>query len=185
VDGDQALAFVRERYALGDGSDLGRIERQQAFLASVLQEATSAGTLTNPPKLYAFLSAATRSVTMDPDLARLQTLAGFAKQVTDVGLDKIQFVTVPTEEYPPDHNRLQWAPGASRVWRAVRQDLPISFVAPGTTGPSPSGTSPSTPSPSTPSPSTPSPSSSADDAGGGQVVVKGVESRTAAADICD
>jgi LCP family protein required for cell wall assembly len=179
VDGDQALAFVRERYALGDGSDLGRIERQHAFLASVLQEATSAGTLTNPSKLYAFLSAATRSVTMDPDLARLQTIAGFAKQVTDVGLDKIQFVTVPVEEYPPDHNRLQWAPGASRLWRAVRQDLPIGFVAPGTTGRTPPRTSPRPASPA-------SPSLSPDEgAGGGQVVVKGIESRTASADICE
>src|SRR5690606_1414642 len=50
VNGEQALGYVRERYALGDGGDLGRIERQQAFIASVLQEATSAGTLTDPPK---------------------------------------------------------------------------------------------------------------------------------------
>ena len=34
IDGDQALAFVRARKGIGDGSDLGRIDRQQAFLAS-------------------------------------------------------------------------------------------------------------------------------------------------------
>lgn len=127
VDGSQALAYVRERYALGDGGDLGRIDRQQAFIASVLQEATGAGTLTNPPKLYAFLDAATRSVTMDPGLASLPRLAALAKQVNDIGLDKIQLVTVPTEAYPPDPNRLQWATGAARLWRAIRQDRPVTF----------------------------------------------------------
>jgi LCP family protein required for cell wall assembly len=137
VDGDQALGFVRERYVLGDGSDLGRIERQHAFLASVLQEATSAGTLTNPPKLYAFLAAATRSVTMDPQLAGLSTLTGLAKEVSDIGLGNIQFVTVPVEEYPADRNRLQWAPGASRLWRAIRKDTPVTFAAPGTSARTP------------------------------------------------
>jgi LCP family protein required for cell wall assembly len=140
VDGTEALAYVRERYALGDGGDLGRIERQHAFIASVLQEAMSAGTLTNPPKLYAFLQAATRSVTMDPQLASLPTLAGLAKQVTDVGLGNIQFVTVPTEEYPPDPNRLQWAPGAAKLWRAVRKDSPVTFTAPGAATPTPTRT---------------------------------------------
>jgi LCP family protein required for cell wall assembly len=128
VTGTQALAYVRERYALGDGSDLGRIDRQQAFISSVLQEATSAGTLTDPPKLYGFLEAATRSVTMDPQLASIGALSSLAKQVSDVGLGNIQFVTVPIEAYPPDPNRLQWAPSARPLWKALRQDAPITFA---------------------------------------------------------
>jgi LCP family protein required for cell wall assembly len=127
VNGTQALAYVRERYALGDGGDLGRIDRQQAFLASVLQEAISAGTLTNPPRLYAFLSAATRSVTMDPALAGFGALTSLAKQVADIGLGHIQFVTVPNEPYEPDPNRLQWAASARQLWRAIRLDAPVSF----------------------------------------------------------
>jgi LCP family protein required for cell wall assembly len=129
VNGTQALAYVRERYLLGDGGDLGRIGRQQAFISSVLQEATSAGTLTDPPKLYAFLQAATRSVTMDPDLAGLGSLTSLAKQVSDIGLKNIQFVTVPNEPYQPDPNRLQWAPSARALWTALRNDAPITFTA--------------------------------------------------------
>jgi len=145
VDGAQALSYVRERYALGDGGDLGRIDRQQAFIASVLQEATSAGTLSDPPKLYAFLSAATRSVTMDPDLAGLSSLTSLAEDVTKVGLRNIQFVTVPNEPYEPDPNRLQWAPAARGLWRALRSDAPITFAS---RDRSPSGAS--SPSPSAP-----------------------------------
>jgi LCP family protein required for cell wall assembly len=146
VDGEQALAFVRERYALGDGGDLGRIGRQHAFIAAVLQEATSAGTLTNPPKLYSFLSAATRSVTMDPELAGLPTLVSLANQVEQVGLRNIRFVTVPTSAFPADPNRLQWAPSADELWRAVRTDAPVVFTAPGTRTPTPTPSATTTPS---------------------------------------
>ena len=40
VNGKQALGYVRVRKTVGDGSDLGRINRQQAFLSSVVQQAT-------------------------------------------------------------------------------------------------------------------------------------------------
>ncbi|MGL5929233.1 MAG: LCP family protein, partial [Dermatophilaceae bacterium] len=69
LDGEQALAYVRTRKSVGDGSDLGRIERQQAFLSSVVQEATSSRLLARPDRLYRFLDAATSSLTTDPDLS--------------------------------------------------------------------------------------------------------------------
>jgi LCP family protein required for cell wall assembly len=144
VNGTQALAYVRERYLLGDGGDLGRIGRQQAFISSVLQEATSAGTLTDPPKLYAFLQAATGAVTMDPDLASIGALTSLARQVSGVGLKNIQFVTVPNEPYEPDPNRLQWSSSARALWVALRDDAPITVTAPGTPSPGGSG-SPSAP----------------------------------------
>ena len=65
LDGTQALGYVRARKTLGDGSDLGRIERQQAFLSSVVQEATRTSLLARPDKLFGFLDAATKSLTTD------------------------------------------------------------------------------------------------------------------------
>lgn len=129
VDGKTALAYVRERYKLGDGGDLGRIDRQQAFLSSVLQEATSAGTLTNPVRLYAFLDAATRSLTMDPQLSSLPTLTGFAREVQAVGLSRIRFLTIPVAEDPQDTNRLVWTAQAATVWKALRTDTPLTTSA--------------------------------------------------------
>jgi LCP family protein required for cell wall assembly len=125
VGGRQALAYVRERYALGDGGDLSRIGRQQAFLSSVLQEATSADTLGNPVRLYAFLDAATKSVTMDPGLASLPRLVDLVGEVRAIGLANIRFLTVPTGAYPADRNRLAWTPAATDLWRAIRADRPI------------------------------------------------------------
>ena len=65
LDGAQALGYVRARKTLGDGSDLGRIARQQAFLSSVVQEATRSSLLVRPDKLFGFLNAATQSLTTD------------------------------------------------------------------------------------------------------------------------
>src|SRR5580693_1742725 len=53
----QALAYVRARYTLGDGSDLDRIARQQAFMSSLVQRVQSK--LLNPVAIYKFLDAAT------------------------------------------------------------------------------------------------------------------------------
>ena len=127
VDGQTALAYVRERYTLGDGSDLGRIERQQAFLSSVLQKATSAGTLVNPARTYAFLDAVTRSLLMNPELSSLTRLVAFAQDVQHVGLRNIQFITVPNGPDPNDINRLVWIDPAGELWTALRQDRPIDL----------------------------------------------------------
>jgi LCP family protein required for cell wall assembly len=76
LDGDQALAYVRARDTLGDGSDLGRIKRQQRFLGIVLRQALSGSLLSNPVRLTSFLEAATKAITLDSgtSFGDLQTL---------------------------------------------------------------------------------------------------------------
>jgi LCP family protein required for cell wall assembly len=126
VKGQRALDYVRVRHSISDNGDIGRMKRQQAFLASMTNKAVSAGTLVNPVRLYKFLDAATKSLTTDPGLASLQKLGGLAKSLKGIGLDKVQFLTVPFQEYAPDPNRLEWAPGANRLWYRIRNDMPIN-----------------------------------------------------------
>jgi LCP family protein required for cell wall assembly len=146
LDGRQALQYVRVRKSVGDGSDLQRIVRQQAFLSSVMQKSTSTRLLLEPAKLYSFLNAATKSLTTDPDFG-VGTMKDLATSVKGIGLDNIQFVTVPTEPYEPDPNRVQWKGSAEQIWSALRADRPVGGKAkkPSTT-PSPTG-SPLTASP--------------------------------------
>jgi LCP family protein required for cell wall assembly len=123
VKGSQALDYVRVRHAISDNGDIGRMKRQQAFLAAMTNKAVSAGTLANPVRLYHFLDATTKSVTTDPGLGHLQNLAGLAKQLKNIGLGQIQFLTVPFEVYRPDPNRLQWQqPEAGRLWKRLNDD---------------------------------------------------------------
>ena len=126
VTGQRALDYVRVRHDLGvPNGDIGRMKRQQAFLASMTNKAISAGTLANPVRLYRFLDAATKSLTTDPGLASLGKLAGLARSLKGIGLDHIQFLTVPFEEYAPNPNRLVWAPEAKKLWSRIRQDKPV------------------------------------------------------------
>ncbi len=121
LDGTQALGYVRARKTLGDGSDLGRIARQQAFLSSVVQEATRTSLLVRPDKLFGFLDAATKSLTTDEQFD-LGTMKDLASSVKDIGVKNIQFITVPVQEYPADPNRVEWAPSADVLWQTLRDD---------------------------------------------------------------
>ncbi|MDP9399179.1 MAG: LCP family protein, partial [Actinomycetota bacterium] len=125
VDGEQALAYVRTRYALSNGSDLSRIERQQLFLAAMIQKAKSSEVLTRPDRLISFLDAATQSVTTDPELASLNDLSGLARQVQGIGLDRVRFLTTPNEPWPVNPNRVQLTPAADDLWRLLREDSPL------------------------------------------------------------
>lgn len=150
LDGKQALDYVRVRKGVagGNGSDIDRIDRQQAFIASVIQKVTSSGVLFNPLELYSFLDAATESITTDPGLGSIKALGSMAVRVRAIGLDRIDFLTVPNEAYPPDPNRVQWAqPEADLLWEQLRLDQPLSPPKPSESATSASsGTSSGSPS---------------------------------------
>jgi LCP family protein required for cell wall assembly len=132
IGGKAALSFVRARKNIGtDGSDLGRIDHQQAFLSAMVQKATSSSLLLRPDKLFRFLDAATSSLTTDPALGNLNALREVAQSVAGLKSSQIRFVTVPTEPYPPDHNRVQWTSAADPLWTSIVKDAPL----PGTKAP--------------------------------------------------
>ncbi|NUR62728.1 MAG: LCP family protein [Catenulispora sp.] len=125
VDGEQALAFVRARHNLGDGSDIGRMSRQQQFLNSALDALNTNGTLDDPKKLYKVLDAATKALTTDPALGSLNALADFASDVRQVPRQNITYLTVPWQWYQPDPNRVQLAPKSQELFDAMRQDAAV------------------------------------------------------------
>jgi LCP family protein required for cell wall assembly len=125
LSGQQALNYVRERYALSANSDIGRMKRQQAFIASMINKVVSAGTLTRPSRVYNFLKAATASIVTDPGISSVSKLVNLAWQFRKTNLDDISFITVPFEEYPPDPNRLQWSPAAKGLWKVILNDKPL------------------------------------------------------------
>jgi len=123
VQGDQALAYVRTRYTIGNGSDIGRIDRQQAFLSSVIDKARSGGTLLNPLKLVPFLDAATKSLTTDPGLASLNEMRKLAQEVRSIPPKDITFITTPWLVNPDDPNTVVWnEPKTDALWQAIRSD---------------------------------------------------------------
>jgi LCP family protein required for cell wall assembly len=126
ISGAQALSYVRERYGVGNGSDTGRIQRQQAFVASMVNQVLSSGTLTDPLKLYKFMDAATKSLTVDKGLSSLKQLAGLAYAFRNIGFSHIQFLTAPWMPYPEDPNRLVFTDQAPVLWQEILKDEPLS-----------------------------------------------------------
>jgi len=125
VQGQQALAYVRTRHGLGNGSDLSRINRQQAFLGSMVSKIRSTGLLLRPDRLYKFLAAATNSLTTDPGLANLNALRKLAQDVKGIDPENVTFATVPNEPYTLDPNRVQFKKSAEALWTALRFDQPL------------------------------------------------------------
>ncbi|MEZ0065252.1 LCP family protein required for cell wall assembly [Streptacidiphilus sp. MAP12-20] len=131
LDGEQALGYVRVRYALGDGSDTQRMGRQQDFLSSLVQKVESSGVLFNPTRLYPLLDAATSSLTVDPGLNTLNKLYDLASSLSQTSAGQVEFLTAPREPYAYDNNRDQLKqPQANELFRQLRDDEQIAVTPP-------------------------------------------------------
>jgi LCP family protein required for cell wall assembly len=140
--GDDALAYVRQRTSTPN-ADLGRMKRQQAFIASMLNRGMSADTLTRPDKLFRFASALAGSIQTNPEIASVGELVDLASSLRKADLDKIRFVTAPTTDFPvgsPHWGRLQLTPEADQLWQKVIHDEPLGSLGRGAiSGSNPSG----------------------------------------------
>lgn len=126
LDGRQALGLVRTRHGVGDGSDLGRVRLQQAFLRALAERVDSLGLLTSPAKLYDIADTATSSLTTDTELASVRALVGLAESMKDLGPERIAMVTMPVRYDVDDPNRVVPYPSKDRqVWAALRADRAI------------------------------------------------------------
>ncbi len=124
ISGEDALAFVRARETLGDGSDIQRIQRQQDFISSMIRKVTSAGVLTNPIKLFNLLDAGTKSLTTDQNLSSLKSIQQIAESMVDIRPSDVTFVTVPFT-YNSDMSTVSWDPVKSeKMFKAVINDKP-------------------------------------------------------------
>nr|WP_246328512.1 LCP family protein [Curtobacterium pusillum] len=95
LQGDQALAFLRSRHGVGDGSDLGRISSQQVFLSSLLRTVKSNDTLTSPPTLYKLARAAASNMQLSQSLNDIGTMVQMGRALQDLPLSQVNFVQYP------------------------------------------------------------------------------------------
>jgi LCP family protein required for cell wall assembly len=124
VSGSTALAFLRDRHGVGDGSDLSRISSLQQFLSSLIRKVKSNGTLENPAKLYRLASVASKTVTLSTSLAKTSTMVDMARVFQGIGLDRITFVQYPGSVTDPEYpGKVVPIPStASKLMTAVKND---------------------------------------------------------------
>lgn len=128
LNGKQALQYVRMRHVFGDGSDLLRAKRQQAFIGSMAAKLLSGDTLSSPTKVLGFLNAATKGLTMDEGLKdNLDTMAKIGAGFQSIGMENIKFLTIPVATDPQNENRVVLDDEkAKNVWRAIAKDKPLT-----------------------------------------------------------
>ncbi|MFI9563119.1 LCP family protein [Streptomyces rishiriensis] len=133
LDGEQALGLVRTRHGVGDGSDLGRIQLQQAFIKALVNQVKHVGLFTSGTKLYDLADTATKAVTTDSHLGSLNSLMSFTNGLKGISASNMNMVTMPVLYDPSNPNRVIVSEAkAKQVWAALKNDRPIPKTA--TTG---------------------------------------------------
>jgi LCP family protein required for cell wall assembly len=141
LNGIESLKYVRTREFDGMG-DIGRMQRQQAFMSAVLRKATSAGVLLNPVTMASFINSALSAVTTDSELKNSDLIA-LAKQLKSLSTSSVRTLTVPLSDLNYYSNGVTsavlWDPVlAPQLWTRLREDQAVvdEVVA----SPSPSST---------------------------------------------
>ena len=190
LSGKMALAFLRSRHGVGDGSDLGRISSQQVFLSALVRKIKSDDTLTDVSKLYGIATAATKNISLSSNFANLDTLVSVALVLKDIPLDHIVFVQYPSTTGVGGIYSGKVAPVqsvADALFKVIKDDKPLgldgdSIGAHGGSVEDPNAPKPSTtPTPTPTGSATPDPSAAP---GVKPVTVPGVKGQTAGTYTC-
>jgi LCP family protein required for cell wall assembly len=146
LNGIEALKYVRTREFDGLG-DIGRMQRQQQFISSVLRKATSAGVLLNPITMVNFINSSLSAVITDSGL-QSSDLITLAKQMKSLSTTKVRTLTVPLSNLYYNANGVTasvlWDPVlAPELWQRLKEDRAVIDEV--TPSPSPSATTSATP----------------------------------------
>ncbi|MFE4372368.1 LCP family protein [Streptomyces sp. NPDC056835] len=129
MNGGQALQYVRSRHIDG-AADLGRMQRQQRFLAALIDRATSSGVLLNPVRFKEVASTMLASVRADAGFGTEQLLA-LNEAMRGFSPSSSEFTSVPLagdgESVKGVGSTVKWDPVKSReLFRALREDRPLT-----------------------------------------------------------
>lgn len=129
LDGRRALQYVRARH-LPPSGDLGRVRRQQRFLAELLDTFADRGLLGDPVAMARTAGALLDTLRADERLTT-ERLVTLGRALGDLDSSRSEFATVPISDF--DHRVPGW--GSTLVWDdrrtrrlfdAVREDRPLT-----------------------------------------------------------
>lgn len=183
--GWDALAFLRSRHGVGDGSDLGRISSQQVYLSSLVRTIKSGETLSDFGKLYGIAQAATQNMTLSEGFSRTDTLVSIALVLKDIPLENIAMVQYPSRTGGTGIYEGKVQPitsTAASLFDAIRADVPIALDDRSVGANGGSTLDPNAPAPD-PS-ATPDPEETPVETGPEAQLIQGVKGQTAAQYTC-
>lgn len=127
-DGDTALAYVRARHVRGsDGSDIGRIDRQQQFVGALTRTVMSPEVMTSPTALARLWMSASDSLTLSDTLSSPLQVARLGWTLRSMDTTDIRFLTTPWVE-AGDRSSVVWTSKADTLWKQLSADQPVAEV---------------------------------------------------------
>ncbi|MEV4949862.1 LCP family protein [Streptomyces sp. NPDC053755] len=129
LTGGQALQYVRSRHVDG-AADIGRMQRQQRFVAALIHKVADSGVLLNPVRFRTVASTMLTSVRADRDFGTTEML-GLAKAMRTFSPASSEFVSVPIGDmsFPVKGigSTVKWdAAKAQKLFQSLREDRPLA-----------------------------------------------------------
>ncbi|MFF3767933.1 LCP family protein [Streptomyces sp. NPDC001922] len=129
LNGGEALQYVRSRHVDG-AADLGRMRRQQHFMAALVQRVTSGGVLMNPVLLNKVAGTLVGSVRADRGLGA-DELMDLGRAMRGFSPASSEFVSVPVADagyrVPGLGSTVRWDTAkATKIFRTLRADRPLA-----------------------------------------------------------
>jgi LCP family protein required for cell wall assembly len=128
VKGDQALAFVRERYELPNG-DLDRAERQRLVVQAIVKKALSRDVLVDPAEFTGFVTGVAQNVTVDNGLSDTE-IRNTALSLR-MGADDLKLLQAPITGFDTVHGQsidVVDTAGLAEMAKALRNDDLDTYV---------------------------------------------------------
>ncbi|MFE5659981.1 LCP family protein [Streptomyces sp. NPDC056517] len=127
LNGEQALAFVRTRYAFAQ-SDLQRTKNQQKFLSALANQAATPGTILNPFALYPTLGAGLDTLIVDKDMS-LYDLGKMFFAMKGINSGDGKSMNIPISGKAPQ-NSLKWdMPKVKQLVQQIQNDEKVTVEA--------------------------------------------------------
>ncbi|MFJ3304946.1 LCP family protein [Streptomyces sp. NPDC086549] len=131
ISGEQALAFVRTRHAVGFGGDLSRIGLQQQFLSALMRKLSSNSTLSSPTKMLKLAETGTKALTVDSQLDSIGKLKDLGLELGKLNPKNLTFTTVPVLDNPAEKVKVTVVLNEAKapaVFQAIKGDVSFSDV---------------------------------------------------------
>jgi len=129
VSGITALQFLRTRYGVGDGSDLGRIGNQQQYMSNLAKKLISGDTLGNVPVMLKLATTAIDNLETSTSLADPMKIVQIGLAVKSVPFEDIVFLQYPTTTDPDNPNRVVAnKTAAAEMWDAINANAQLQIT---------------------------------------------------------
>ena len=129
LNGDEALAYVRQRHGL-PGSDFDRVRRQQNFLRAVMIKVATLNPAGDPLRTYRLLDAMTQAVTVDDQFSTAE-LRDLALSATKLRSGNVWFLTAPVKGtgWEGDQSVVYLNTArANELWKALRENTMAAYA---------------------------------------------------------